>query len=69
MKLADCYVTLNQAAEAVGVERHTVWRWIKEGKLEAEKVGNCVLIERQALAQLSQAEPKRQRSQEVEVKV
>jgi excisionase family DNA binding protein len=44
--VADSYYTLNQAAEVLGIDRHTIWRWIAAGKLASEKVGGTVLIEK-----------------------
>ena len=46
MRIADHFYTLNEAAAELGVVRHTVWRWIKAGKLTAQKVGGVVLIEK-----------------------
>ena len=52
IRIADRFYTLTQAAARLGVERHTVWRWIKTGKLEAQKAGGVVFIERGAVDRL-----------------
>lgn len=46
IKIADQFYTLTEAAAELGLERHTLWRWIKAGQLEAQRVGGVVLIER-----------------------
>lgn len=43
------YYLLPEAAEAKGVSRVTIWRWIRDGKLSCERIGREVLIERNAL--------------------
>ncbi len=53
LDIAAHFYTLTQAAERLGVERHTVWRWIKAGKLDAQKVGGVVFIERQAVERMA----------------
>lgn len=44
MALKDEYMTVSQAAKALGVTRQSVSRWIGEGKFTAEKVGRQKLI-------------------------
>ncbi len=39
----------------LSVERHTLWRWIKAGKLQAQKVGGVVFIEKKAVEALRKA--------------
>ena len=51
--VADHFYILREAAERIGVERHTVWRWIRDGKLQAQKVGGVVLIEKRTVEQLA----------------
>lgn len=51
-KLADEYITISQAAKAVNVTRQTVSRWIKQGKISAEKIGRETLIEKDGLFHL-----------------
>lgn len=46
------YYTLGQAARAAGVNRVTLWRWIRDGKLHSERIGREVLIERKAIEAL-----------------
>ena len=50
MSIAEEYATALEAATILGVDRHTVARWVKEGKLTAEKVDREVLISRGQLA-------------------
>jgi excisionase family DNA binding protein len=47
--IAEHFYTLTQAAERLGVERHTVWRWIKAGRFQVQKAGGVVFIERSAI--------------------
>ena len=47
------YVTKAQAAAMLNVNRLTIWRWVKTGKLKAEKVGRELLIKRDDLSQLT----------------
>ncbi len=43
------YYTLGQAAEAVQHNAATLWRWIRDGKLKAHRLGREVLIEKKAI--------------------
>lgn len=42
--LSELYVTIGQAATLLAVNRATVSRWIREGKLSGEKMGSITLI-------------------------
>ncbi len=44
MALKDTYFNISEAAAYLGVTRQTFSRWITEGKIAAEKVGNAILI-------------------------
>jgi excisionase family DNA binding protein len=44
MKISDFFFTETQTAKELGVNRITIWRWIKEGKFSIQKVGREVLI-------------------------
>lgn len=44
MKLSDLFYTQGEAAEVLGVNRMTIWRWIKEGRFDIQRVGREVLI-------------------------
>lgn len=44
MKILDFFYTERQVAEALGINRITVWRWIKEGRFDIQRVGREVLI-------------------------
>jgi excisionase family DNA binding protein len=46
MSIKDNYFTLSEAANELNVTRQTVFRWIKSGKITAEKVGRETLIEK-----------------------
>ena len=50
MALKDKYTTISEAAKEMGVTRQTISRWIKEGKLDGEKIGREILIEKEKLA-------------------
>ncbi len=53
--IAEHFYTLKQAAERLNVERHSVWRWIRDGKLVAQKVGGVVFIERATVERFREA--------------
>lgn len=44
MQIVDYFYTEQQAAKLLGVNRITIWRWIKEGKFSTQQVGREVLI-------------------------
>ena len=44
MELADYFFTVSQAALNLGVSRITIWRWVKEGRLNAQIIGREALI-------------------------
>lgn len=44
MKICDFFYTEGQVAEVLGINRLTVWRWIKEGRFDIQRVGREVLI-------------------------
>ena len=52
VKIAEQFYTLAEAANWLGVERHTVWRWIKAGRMDSQKVGGVVFIERRVVDDL-----------------
>jgi excisionase family DNA binding protein len=60
MAIAEHYCTLTEAAALLDVERHTVARWIRDGRFKSERVGGVVLIERGVV----QAEAKRMSSRD-----
>ena len=46
-----CY-TQTEAAQHLGVSEVTVWRWIRDGKLTAYRIGREVLIEKAELEKM-----------------
>ncbi len=44
MKIADFFFTEQEMADYLGVNRLTVWRWIRAGKIDAQSIGGVVLI-------------------------
>lgn len=46
----DSYVTLGEAARLKHVNRVTIWRWIRDGKLPCERFGREVAIHKNDLA-------------------
>ena len=44
MEIVDFFYTEDQAAKQLNVNRITIWRWIKEGKFNIQRVGREVLI-------------------------
>ena len=43
MLITDVFYTLSQAAAQLGVERHTLARWIRAGRLDAQRAGGVEL--------------------------
>ena len=48
MGLREEYMTISESAKEVGVTRQTISRWIREGKISAEKYGREMFIEKEA---------------------
>jgi len=44
MNLADYFYTEQQAADLLTINRITIWRWIKAGKFNTQRIGGVVLI-------------------------
>ncbi len=44
MQITDYFFTETQAAEFLGVNRITIWRWIKSGRLNVQRFGSVVFI-------------------------
>ena len=44
MEIVDFFYTEGQVARKLGVSRITIWRWIKEGRFNVQRVGREVLI-------------------------
>ena len=44
MNIAEHFYTSGQAASVLDVARVTVWRWVKEGKFDVQKIGKEALI-------------------------
>jgi excisionase family DNA binding protein len=44
---SNTYVSINQAASILWVDRSSIRRWLKQGRLRGETVGNVTLIPKQ----------------------
>jgi len=44
VQILDYFCTESQAAELLGVNRVTIWRWIKAGKFNIQRIGSVVFI-------------------------
>lgn len=44
MKITEYFFTEGQAAEELSVNRLTIWRWIKAGRFNIQRIGREVLI-------------------------
>jgi len=44
MKIMDYFYTEKDAAKLLGVNPITIWRWVKDGKLDLQRVGREALI-------------------------
>ena len=49
MALKDRYLTISEAAKELAVSRQTIYRWIADNKISAEKIGGLVLINKKAI--------------------
>lgn len=49
---AEPHLTLQEASDAFGVSRRTLWRWIADGRLTARRVGRRVYIARSEVRRL-----------------
>lgn len=61
MKLTDFFYTEGQTAHILGVNRLTVYRWIKSGKFDIQRVGREVLIPKWEVEFLKMNPKKRKR--------
>jgi len=52
-KLSELYLTTGQAASRLGVNRLTIQRWVKSGRLPGEVVGYVTLILRADIERLA----------------
>lgn len=52
MRILDYFYTEGQAAEQLGLNRITIWRWIKAGKFNIQRVGGVVFIPREEIESL-----------------
>lgn len=43
------WLSTSEVAKIIGVSRVTVFRWVKDGRIVADKVGKTYLISREAL--------------------
>ena len=44
MQITDFFYTESGAAEALGINRITIWRWIKQGRFNIQRIGAVVFI-------------------------
>ena len=54
MMIAEQFYTLQETADRLGVSRNTVWRWVKAQKLQAQKAGGVVFIDRRLVDTISE---------------
>ena len=59
MHIVDYFYTEQQAAKLLGVNRITIWRWIKQGKFSVQQVGREVLIPKWEVELIQQARDKK----------
>ncbi len=50
-------MTVNEVAEYLGVSASTIWRWLREGKLEGVKIGGSRRFQREDIMRIAGAEP------------
>ena len=59
MEIADFFYTERETAEVLSVNRITVWRWIKQGRFDVQRVGREVLIPKRQVQLIKTKEGKR----------
>ncbi|OGL74605.1 hypothetical protein A3C96_02135 [Candidatus Uhrbacteria bacterium RIFCSPHIGHO2_02_FULL_60_10] len=60
------FYSTSELAKKIGVTRTTVFRWIKEGKLKAERVGRNYIIPEDELERIApQTESQEQKNKEL----
>lgn len=59
MQIMEYFATESEAANILGVNRNTIARWAKEGKLEIQRIGRIGLIPRQQLEVIRNTRKKR----------
>lgn len=52
----DRLLTQTEAAKVIGVDRVTVWRWVKSGKLPAERIVGGAYVVRNSVAIMARRE-------------
>ena len=52
LSITDYFYTMTEAAELLNVNRLTINRWVKEGKLDAQRVGRVTFIEKEQADEL-----------------
>ena len=50
-------MTVNEVAEYFRVSASTIWRWLREGKLEGVKIGGSRRFQREDIMRIAGAEP------------
>ncbi len=58
MEISDFFYTEGEAAQELTVNRLTIWRWIKAGKFNIQRIGREVLIPKWEVDLLEQARGK-----------
>jgi excisionase family DNA binding protein len=57
MEIMDYFVTECKAANILGVNRNTIARWAREGKLDIQRIGRTGLIPKWQIELLKDAKP------------
>ena len=51
-QVQEKFFTYAEAAKALGISKVSLWRWIRDGKLETYRIGREVLIEKTEVERL-----------------
>ena len=68
MNIKETFCTIDEASEILGTHRNTVTRWIKEGELGVQRIGESrrgiVLIERRLIEEILRNAPRQIRGKQ-----
>ena len=52
--ISGTFYTKTEVAQILGKDSKTIWRWLRGGKIQGQRVGNLVLIKEEEVKRLQQ---------------